>query len=49
MNSEQNIILSREEIEQSPSRREGMSISAEFHYRCFACEMIREGQLMLDL
>ena len=49
MDSEQNLFLTQEEIDCSPSSKEGMSKGEEFHYRCFACEMIREGQLMLEL
>ena len=43
----QNLLLSEEEIKNSPSSKEGMSDVTEFLYRCFACELIREGAILL--
>lgn len=49
MIGEQKLYLSAEELANSPSRQQGMSEMDEFTYRCFACELIREGQIWLEL
>lgn len=49
MIDEQKLYLSAEEIANSPSKQQGMSEMDEFTYRCFACELIREGQIWLEL
>ena len=49
MIDDQKLFLSAEEIANSPSRQQGMSEMDEFTYRCFACELIREGQIWLEL
>lgn len=49
MIDEQKLYLSAEEIANSPSKQQGMSEMDEFAYRCFACELIREGQIWLEL
>ena len=49
MIDEQRLFLSADEVANSPSRQQGMSEMDEFAYRCFACELIREGQIWLEL
>lgn len=49
MIEEQRILLSQQDIQNSPSIQSGMSENEEFLYRCFACELVREGQILLGL
>lgn len=49
MEGVQNLLLTSEEIDNSPSIREGMNAELEFQYRCFACELIRDGSVLLGL
>ena len=49
MIEEQRVFLSQQEILNSPSIQSGMSDTEEFTYRCFACELVREGQILLGL
>ena len=47
MERTQELILSPEERENTPSVREGMTAEQEFEYRCFACELIRDASIMM--
>lgn len=49
MDIPQNCILTQEELLNNPSLREGLSEEEEFKYRCFACELIRDGCILLEL
>lgn len=49
MNKAQNSILTPEELLDNPSLKAGMSEEDEFQYRCFACELIRDGCILLKL
>ena len=49
MDIPQNCILTQEELLNNPSIREGMSEEEEFKYRCFSCELIRDGCILLEL
>lgn len=49
MDKSQNCILTKEELLDNPSIKAGMSEEDEFKYRCFACELIRDGCILLNL
>ena len=49
MNRTQNLLLTQEEVSNSPSVQQGMDSELEFQYRCFACELIRDGSVLLGL
>ena len=49
MDTIQKCILSPEELLNNPSILSGMSEEDEFQYSCFACELIRDACILLDL
>jgi len=42
-------LLSEEEAQDTPSRREGVSAELETSFRIFGCEMIQEMSILLKL